>query len=414
MHANIDNPFWRNVGIVISGTSLAQLIPLLGSLLIARIYTPTEFGLLANWLGIAQLLAIVMTCRYEMALALVADGEPRRVGMIATLAVATIALILMALAITIAWITGFTKKMNPSLIFALLPGAAFLCLTQVWQAWAAAEGRYRDLGIIRIGQALAITSLQILAGTFIPEATTLVWAQVAGCFVGVALCAWRLPLNLAKTKMTDIKVFMLVFLRQNKRFPTLSLPADSINTAAALLPLLIIANRFGADLAGLLAMAMRTLGAPISLIGAAILDVFRRRVATSWRESGNCREDYLQTFCVLTLCSALAALALVLTVESLFAFVFGERWRAAGSVAYLMLPMFTFRFVASPLSYIFYVANKQHIDLIWQCSLLAITIITLTLTSSGHDAILAYSIGYSGLYLIYIFLSYRFSQGNHT
>jgi hypothetical protein len=74
--------------------------------------------------------------------------------------------------------------------------------------------------------------------------------------------------------------------------------------------------------------------------------------------------------------------------------------------------MFTLRFVASPLSYVFYVANKQHIDLIWQCCLLIMTIATLTLANSGHNALFIYSAGYSMLYLIYIALSYHFSKGS--
>jgi hypothetical protein len=43
--------FWRSVGLVLTGTVAAQSIPLLGSLVIARIYAPAEFGLFSAWLG---------------------------------------------------------------------------------------------------------------------------------------------------------------------------------------------------------------------------------------------------------------------------------------------------------------------------------------------------------------------------
>ena len=190
----------------------------------------------------------------------------------------------------------------------------------------------------------------------------------------------------------------------------LSLPADSINSAAAQLPLLIVGSRFGAENAGLLALTLRVLGAPIALLGSAVLDVFRRRSAASWRVQGHCSEDYTRTFNVLAL-GSLAALPLALFTEPLFAFAFGERWRMSGTIALWLLPMFALRFVASPLSYLFYVAGKQHVDLAWQCGLLAMTLGTLWLPPSPSAALLAYSAGYSAMYGLYLALSYRYSRG---
>ena len=80
--------FWRSVGVVLSGAAAAQVIPLIGSLALARLYAPAQFGLFAAWLGMAHLAAVVITGRYENALALEHDGEPRRVGAAATLTLA--------------------------------------------------------------------------------------------------------------------------------------------------------------------------------------------------------------------------------------------------------------------------------------------------------------------------------------
>ena len=69
------------------------------------------------------------------------------------------------------------------------------------------------------------------------------------------------------------------------------------------------------------------------------------------------------------------------------------------------------RFVASPLSYTFYVAGKQHADLAWQVTLLCVTLASLRLPSHHGAALQWYSAGYSMLYVVYLFLSYRFSLG---
>ena len=108
----------------------------------------------------------------------------------------------------------------------------------------------------------------------------------------------------------------------------------------------------------------------------------------------------------------LLAIGVILLAEPLFVFAFGESWRKAGVIAVWLMPMFTLRFIASPLSYVFYIANKQHIDLIWQCALFCMTIAAFLLITNFEEAVKIYAVGYSCLYMVYLILSYRYSKGN--
>jgi O-antigen/teichoic acid export membrane protein len=268
--------------------------------------------------------------------------------------------------------------------------------------------------MMRIAQTTLVTAAQIAVGLSYPSALALALAQAAGVGLGLLVAAWRLPIHPEDAPEGGWKPEVLAFWSRRRRFPLLSLPADSVNTAASQLPLLIVSSRFGAEAAGWLALAMRMLGAPISLLGAAVLEVFRRRAAQSWRERGECRADFLQTLRVLGAGSVAVVLVLTPFAEVLFAAVFGERWRMAGTIARWLLPMFAMRFVASPLSYMFYVAGKQHVDLVWQVALLAMTVGTLTLLPGYAAALVGYSAGYALLYVVYLGLSYRFSLGERT
>jgi len=102
---------------------------------------------------------------------------------------------------------------------------------------------------------------------------------------------------------------------------------------------------------------------------------------------------------------------MVFVSEWLFAFAFGEVWRGAGTIAVWLLPLFALRFIASPLSYMVYIAGKQHIDLLWQIVLLGVVLAALSIPSNHALALQAYSGGYSILYVIYLWMSYRFSRG---
>lgn len=404
--------FWRSVLVVLTGSAAAQAIPLLGSLVIARLFSPAQYGQFATWLGVVAVGAVAITGRYEMALAIERDGEPRRVAARATLLVVLCGGVLLTVASILAGLVGLSGDIPPLLLWSVGPAAAAVAASQTWQSWAAADGNYRDLGIIRIVQAGAITGAQVLAGLLDASAHGLALAHLGGVVAGTLLASRRLSLS-RPAAAQEPSAGAIDFLRRQRRYPMLALPADSVNTAAAQLPLVLVAHRFGADVAGLLALTLRIVGAPIGLLGASVLDVFRRRSAASYLERGECRAEYVDTFRMLALGSAVVAASLALVAEPGFALAFGETWRMSGTIAAWLMPMFALRFVASPLSYMFYVAGKQHLDLVWQLALLGTTLACLWLPRSPELAIQLYGAGYAVLYCIYLALTYRLSKGTH-
>lgn len=405
--------FFRSTKVVLLGMAAAQSIPLLGSLLIARLYAPTEFGVFSAWLGIVLTAAVMVTGRLEMALVVEPDGEPRMFAMVATLAtIVTVSGALSVIAIAAYWMVPTLRGLTPGLALLFVPAALLVAVVQTWQSWAAAEGAYRQLSWIRISQALGVTGSQIIVGWFAPNALSLAFGHLLGVLVGVCVAACFMPLELRAIKpwpkfWSKLKKFWSC----HRRFPLLALPADVINTASGQLPLLIIASKFGAEYSGLFALTARVLGAPIGLLGAAVLDVFKRSAASSYREQGHCRDDYVRTFRVLALGGGVLALGVMLVAEPIFVLAFGEPWRQAGVIAVWLMPMFAMRFVASPLSYVFYIAGKQHVDLMWQIALLAMTAAAFMLPTNFESSVRAYAIGYALLYVVYLVLSYRYSKG---
>jgi len=90
--------------------------------------------------------------------------------------------------------------------------------------------------------------------------------------------------------------------------------------------------------------------------------------------------------------------------------VFGEPWREAGDFARILAPLYFLNFVASPLSYVFFVAGKQKVEFLWQIALF-ITTITLFLAPITLKQILwNYTICYSMLYIVYLLLSFKFAK----
>lgn len=403
--------FIRSVGSVLTGTLVAQVIPVIGTLVLARIFNPASFGLYSTWLGFVMFLGVVLTCRFEMALAVESDGQPRcwaALAIMKTIGITSL-FTLLVLGATMLLKLEFLDKFSLGLLVILIPAAALLAGTQTLQNWAAADGRYRHLSLMRIFQAGSVVGFQVGFGLLTSNPFELACGYLAGTLVGLLVGLFLFPLKAgdsvsSRESLTD-------FWRRQRRFPTFSLPADAVSAATAQLPIVLVAARFGSEAAGLLAMALRMVGAPMTLLSASVLDVFKRHSAQAYREKSECRAEFLHSLGLLFIVAAGASIAIALFAKPFFAKLFDASWSNAGIITLLLLPRFSIGFIASPLSYVVYIVGKQHIDLIWQLALLSMTLMALLLPSTFNAALLFYSVGYGLLYVVYLWMSYHFSCG---
>ena len=406
----------RSTRTVLLGMAVSQAIPILGSLIITRLYAPDSFGVFAAWVGMVYVAAILITGRFEMAFAIVKDESARQAGVVATLLTATIsalALILIVAAVTFIW-PQLLPNIPAPLVWSFIPAAFFTALTQIWQNWAAANGAYKTLSAMRIWLALTVTALQIIVGYFAPTATALAYAYLLGTLFGALASFKLLPLELKPSNSVSTTTQQIrLFFKQQKQFPKFALPAGVISSATAQIPIILIAGKFGVEASGLYALATRVLGAPIGLLGKAVLDVFKRTAAQEFEENGHCRRTYRDTFFILSLCAIALALGVAFLAEPAFGWLFGQNWREAGTIAIWLMPLFALRFIASPLSYMFFIAEKQKVELLWQCVLLLITVLSFIATQSFKQAIFFYVAGYGFLYIIYLALSFHYSKGQN-
>ena len=405
--------FIKSVVAVLTGTLVAQVIPVIGTLVLARIFNPASFGLYSTWLGFVMFLGVVLTCRFEMALAVESDGQPRcwaALAIMKTIGITSL-FTLLVLGVTMLLKLEFLDKFSLGLLVILIPAAALLAGTQTLQNWAAADGRYRHLSLMRIFQAGSVVGFQVGFGLLASNPFELASGYLAGTLVGLLVGLLLFPPKAGDSISIGSRESLPDFWRRQRRFPAFSLPADAVSAATAQLPIVLVAARFGSEAAGLLAMALRMVGAPMTLLSASVLDVFKRHAAQAYREKSECRAEYLHSLGLLFIVAAGASIAIALFARPFFAKLFDASWSNAGIITLLLLPRFSIGFIASPLSYVVYIVGKQHIDLIWQLALLSMTLMALLLPSTFNAALLFYSVGYGLLYVVYLWMSYHFSCG---
>lgn len=410
MTAQLSN-FWKHVLTVLTGSVAAQILPLLAAPLITRLCTPEDMGAFSVWLGVIAITSIIATLRLETAMILDHGTAEQQTCLSVVIWFSTSLAILVTLIAVTARILGLPQAVHMSWTGLLTIGVGtwLTAYTQTVLAYAtschafgkAAQSKVWAAGAIAIAQlSLLFTGANNIA---------LISGQIIGLAVGLAATLHllnpptpRLTVALTQTQQR--------FLVRHQGFWRFSLPADLLNVVAGQLPLFFIGAKYGAYAAGLFALTRRVLAAPVSLLAASVLEVFKRQSVQDFQTLGSCREAYLHTFKALVLLGCGPALLMFIYATDLFAWAFGESWREAGEFARILAPLYFLNFIASPLSYVFYVTGKQKIDLFWQIALFIMTATVFLAPLTLQQSLWSYTIGYSLLYVIYLFLSYHFSQ----
>ncbi|MGG7604913.1 lipopolysaccharide biosynthesis protein [Massilia sp. BKSP1R2A-1] len=399
--------FWRNVATVITGATGAQALTLLAAPLLTRLCTPAEMGSFSVWLGVIAVTSIVATLRVENAMVIDHGRQQQRLCFGVVAYVATLLAVTLTLGSLCACALGL-----PSLKMVSWPAMAAVGLAtwisaniQTTLAYAASHRRFGTAARIKLLQAgtIAVSQLALLyAGV---DGVALLAGQLIG--LCARLLAGRLLLSPPRPRLRFfLDRAQRDYLRKHQAFWRYSLPSSLLNTMVGQLPLFMIGIHHGALAAGLFALTQRVLAAPTALIATSILEVFKRQAVSEFESVGNCVAVYRSTFKALVLLALPPTLVLLLFSPALFAWLFGDDWRAAGDLARILAPLCFLNFVASPLSYVFFVAGKQRMELFWQVALFLATLTVFVAPLSLHGSLFAYAVVRSMLYLIYLYMSH--------
>jgi len=404
-------PFWRNVATVLGGAVGAQALPLLAAPILTRMCTPGELGAYSVWLGIVAVAAIGATLRMEAAMIL--DHEPERQRacfrvVFYSTTVTALVITLLAVGARLAGVEA-ASRLSWTALLTIGLGAWLTGCMQTTLAFATSHNAFGKAARAKVTTAAVIVVSQLALLQAGLGGVGLVLGHLFGTIVGFATA--RMLLHPPRAPIGwRLDAEQREHLLRHQKFWRYSLPSNLLNGAVSQLPLFLIGMRHGALAAGLYALTQRVLSAPVSLIAASILEVFKRESVREFQEHGNCARAYRHTFKALMLLGAGPALILLLFAPYLFAWVFGDNWRASGELAQLMAPLFLLNFVASPLSYVFFVAGRQKADLLWQVTLFAVTLGAFLAPGSIAQNVLWYVIGYSCLYLVYLHMSWQCSR----
>lgn len=341
------------------GALVAQLIPVIASLILARIYTAEQFGDWGVFLSYSGILGILVMGQYEMAIV-----RPHRETDAENLVRLCFASGLLFTFLTLV-IVYVSDKLNLEYLESvpcayLLPFYVFMLgLLQVYMHYANRKERYSVIASAGVIRNLFQTFTRIVLG-FLKTFYGLVYGAFAGLFISVMYNEAKVPVRKIIFSGYNWNGIRKVALRY-RYFPMFLLPSALLNALSTNLPVLILTSYFDKEYIGYFSMAVSLLFLPVQLIGNAMSKIFYKKSSMKNNET-EVRDLSYNLFRISFLLGLFINVILILFGDDLFAFVLGEEWRLSGTYSMFLSPWILMTLCFSPLSVIFDSRDKQSVE----------------------------------------------------
>jgi O-antigen/teichoic acid export membrane protein len=408
--------FNRNVVTLMTGTGLAQLIPLAVTPILSRLYPPEQFGVLALFVSVVSSLSALATGRYEFAIML-----PRKdvdATNIAAMSI-TINLIVSIALFAVACLFGepISKTLgneSMSIWLYVVPLAVFLNgIYANLKYWSNRHKLYFLMAHRQVLQSGGTSAVQLGLGLLRVGAGGLVTGSVAGQALATGMMAGMVRRHCPHFWRGIDRRKMLALAKRYRSCPQYLVPAHTLGAVSVQLPTIFINAAFGLAASGFFMLAERVIGMPLSLVSGSIGDVFRQEINEAFLAGNRCREIFISTLKKLVAVATPPFVVLLFFAPSLFSMVFGEKWRVAGEYARLMCPMFYLRFISNPLSLVAIIAQKNRFEFLWQVGMLLCLMIVAATHYFIRLDVKMYIVGFVIIYSVFdlanLFASYKFA-----
>lgn len=408
--------FTKNSLTLISGTTIAQLLPIAISPILTRIYSPEDFGVLALFMSLSMVFSIIAGGRYELAIIL-PKKDSYAINILALVIVlsAVFSLILM---LSILFFHNYfvTLLENPeiSVWLYILPLIVFLLVVfNALNYYHTRLKQYKLLAATKVIRSGVMSFLQL--GLFVLKSGVVAlisgysFAQFAG-----NITLFRKILKDKKLLNTINKPRMIALAKRYKSFPKKTMIAGLFNKGSSELPNILITPFFNVATLGFYSLGYRMLSIPSAFIGMSVSQVFMQTSNDEVLKTGKSIKIFKSVLKKLLLIGIPFFGILALTAEPIFGFVFGNEWKISGTYAMILTPLLFTRFIASSLSVVLFVFEKHTLILISQITLLVLSIGVFVLSNllslDFRDFLIIFTIVLSIYYLVYLILLWLVSD----
>ncbi|MGO5542851.1 lipopolysaccharide biosynthesis protein [Blautia sp. HCP3S3_H10_1] len=404
-----DNLFIKNIMMVVGGTAFAQIITILITPILSRIYSPQEYGIYGTFSSLIAIFSISISLDYQNAIPLEKDDENASILLKIAIAILGFATIMLYV-LLVFWgdnILGiFNSSELSSYIVFIVAGVFFTGLYNIFLQNAFRKSAFKDISFTKYSQSIIGNLVKIVLGLFAHNPVGLLIGTIIGQSAGI--------IRLFKVSLKDYKNVRKIerykkLLIKYKKFPLFSAPNNLVNTFAIQLPILMLASLYDQEVVGNFSFANSIVGLPTTFVGTAIGQVFYAKIAKYGSDDlKKMKSDAKKMTLRMSEIGIIGYGLLAIIAPELCCFVFGKQWQVAGEYIRYMCINALMSFIILPIGRILEIVNQQQIGLIFNIIRLIILFVFFFMAQilkiTDVCTIIGYSILSSILYGILIMM----------
>lgn len=410
--------FVRNVIIMASGTAAAQVIALLSSPIITRLYGPEAYGMMGVFQSTVQIIIPVAALTYPVAIVLPKSDQDAK-GLMRLSLYISIVLSLLLFLVILFFNESIVKLLNikaiSSYMFLLPVVILFAGLMQINEQWLIRTRQFKITARTEFYRSLFVNGGRISIGLFYPVASVLI--TLTAIENGIRALMMKLYLRNSTYVMNDKKgneTSLKGLAKQYKDFPIYRSPQVFLEKLQGSIPVLLLTIFFGPIATGFFTISRTVLSVPSQLIGKSIGDVFYPRISEAINKKENTSKLILNATLGLGAVGIIPYGIIVFFGPWIFTFIFGSDWLMAGKyaqwMAFWVFCMFLNRPSTRALPALFAQAFQLRYTVLTLIVRLIAFMVGYILFSNDLVALAFLSISAGFLNLVLIFLTLRISK----
>lgn len=411
--------FLKNVLLISGGTAISQIILVLSSPILSRLYSPDDFGVLAVYSSILGMIGVVGTLRYEYSVPIEQSDDNAFNALLVSLFIvcaSSLAVLALSLLGTDVIVTVFDAEPLRPYLWLLSVGVFGTGTYHALTYWSLRRKNFRTLARTRVNQGIWRSVSQVGLGLTGAGPIGLVIGHIIGQSAGIGTLFRSLRIHDKHlTKSASVQT-MVEMSKKYKKFPLVGTWSALMNTAGLQIPVLIMASLFGSEMVGSFSFANRIVAMPLTLIGQAVAQVyFGEGASTASQNPTRLLSLATRSAKRLFLFGLLPAAVLVPFGPWLFSFIFGSVWFEAGIYAQVLSVMLIFRFAVNPISQTLYILERQGLQLLLDTLRVILIVASLYLSwkagFSPLTAVILYAVCMIAVYIVtYIAIIHALKQ----
>jgi O-antigen/teichoic acid export membrane protein len=347
--------FLNNIIITSGGTSIAQLLPILASPVLTRVYSPENFGLFGIYTAIVSVISVIIVLRYEYVILLPkTDNDAVHIIVLSFI----IEFIMSAMVFIIVLIFNhdlakLSGNLQIKFLLYIVPiNLIILGSTQVLTYWAIREKLFTLIASAKIAQVFLTVSASLIFGIFGYNKLGLILGWLLGQLLNAGIIGTiflsKEKINLKNISIIKIKQLAKIY----KNFPKINSIHAFLNSLTANLPVMILSSFFSSKAVGYYSLTTRVINGPLSIISTSISQVFNQHITELYNNNYSIHQFSVKLVKRLIVISVIPLLVLIIFSTDLFIIFFGNNWRESGNYTQILSPWFFLGFIVSSISYL--------------------------------------------------------------